>query len=124
MPQVYYVGLLAGQNDMALLDRSGVGRDINRHHYSTDEINRELLRPVVQDLLQLIRLRNSHPAFNGSFELLTSAAEVLHLRWQAGDDEVTLWVDLRSKQARIDTLLAGKHQDRALSLGQADDVMA
>jgi sucrose phosphorylase len=34
VPQVYYVGLLAGGNDMALLDKSGVGRDINRHHYS------------------------------------------------------------------------------------------
>ena len=34
MPQVYYVGLLAGENDMALLARTGVGRDINRHHYT------------------------------------------------------------------------------------------
>ncbi|MGP1664838.1 MAG: hypothetical protein ACTS5I_02775, partial [Rhodanobacter sp.] len=32
IPQVYYVGLLAGRNDMNLLQRSGVGRDINRHY--------------------------------------------------------------------------------------------
>jgi sucrose phosphorylase len=34
IPQVYYVGLLAGSNDMELLARSGVGRDVNRHHYA------------------------------------------------------------------------------------------
>jgi MOSC domain-containing protein YiiM len=58
VPQVYYVGLLAGENDMALLQASGVGRDINRHHYSRAEIDAHLQRPVVQQLLQLIRLRN------------------------------------------------------------------
>ena len=36
IPQVYYVGLLAGENDMALLAKSGVGRDINRHFYSVE----------------------------------------------------------------------------------------
>jgi sucrose phosphorylase len=30
VPQIYYVGLLAGENDMALLAKSGVGRDIIR----------------------------------------------------------------------------------------------
>ena len=32
IPQVYYVGLLAGTNDMELLARTQVGRDINRHN--------------------------------------------------------------------------------------------
>ena len=34
IPQVYYVGLLAGHNDMDLLARTGAGRDINRHFYT------------------------------------------------------------------------------------------
>ena len=34
IPQVYYVGLLAGTNDMELLARTQVGRDINRHYYT------------------------------------------------------------------------------------------
>ena len=38
VPQVYYVGLLAGTNDMDLLATTGVGRDVNRHHYSADEV--------------------------------------------------------------------------------------
>ncbi len=81
IPQVYYVGLLAGHNDAALLAQSGIGRDINRHHYSAAEIDTELQRPVVQQLLALMRLRNTHPAFGGRFSLLPSDDMSLRLRW-------------------------------------------
>ena len=50
VPQVYYVGLLAGRNDMELLARTGNGRDVNRHYYSRDELRAELERPVVRAL--------------------------------------------------------------------------
>ncbi len=39
VPQVYYGGLLAGSNDLDLLRRTGVGRDINRHYYTPAELN-------------------------------------------------------------------------------------
>ena len=68
IPQVYYVGLLAGENDMNLLAQSGIGRDINRHYYSLDEIAQAIRRPVVQSLFELIRFRNQHPAFHGIIE--------------------------------------------------------
>ncbi|MBB4841832.1 sucrose phosphorylase [Paucibacter oligotrophus] len=96
VPQVYYVGLLAGHNDMDLLARSGVGRDINRHRYSADEIASELQRPVVQKLLQLIRLRNECPAFGGEFQLHESAAHELRLSWRAGAHEARLRIDLQT----------------------------
>lgn len=103
VPQVYYVGLLAGANDMALLKASGVGRDINRHHYSRAEIEQQLQRPVVQALLRLIRLRNSHAAFDGQFTLDDSDAQTLVLRWTAGSEQVTLQADLAARSARITT---------------------
>lgn len=101
IPQVYYVGLLAGENDMALLKASGVGRDINRHHYSRAEIDAQLQRPVVQQLLQLIRLRNSHPAFGGQFAVGASSATVLDLRWAHAGQSAQLLVDLAARTARI-----------------------
>ena len=67
VPQVYYVGALAGANDMELLHRTNVGRDINRHYYSVEEIDRNLKRPVVKALNALCRLRNSLDAFDGEF---------------------------------------------------------
>jgi sucrose phosphorylase len=109
VPQIYYVGLLAGHNDMDLLERSKVGRDINRHHYTPGEMTAERQRPVVQQLLALIRLRNSHPAFNGSFESLPCAAHELELRWTLGDTSIELAVNLRTLVQTISTRGAGTH---------------
>jgi len=97
VPQVYYVGLLAGHNDMDLLARSQVGRDINRHHYGEDEIARDCERPVVRRLIELIRLRNSHAAFGGSFSVEASGDNALQLRWQQGDE----WAALRVNFATL-----------------------
>src|SRR5690606_38061454 len=94
IPQVYYVGLLAGRNDLELLGRTNVGRDINRHYYERDEIDRASARPVVQRLFDLIRLRNTHRAFSGRFEVRASADSVLDLRWQNGRDFARLRIDL------------------------------
>ncbi|MDP3613413.1 MAG: sucrose phosphorylase, partial [Rubrivivax sp.] len=102
VPQVYYVGLLAGENDMALLKASGVGRDINRHHFTSGEIDAALARPVVQRLFELIRLRNQHPAFGGRFELLDSHDGELALRWCHAGRTVTLRVDLKAQRACVE----------------------
>ncbi len=101
IPQVYYTGLLAGHNDLALLARTQVGRDINRHHYTAPEITAALARPVVQDLLALIRLRNTHPAFAGEFVIVESPETVLHLRWTHAAETISLAVDLPARTAAI-----------------------
>jgi sucrose phosphorylase len=96
VPQVYYVGLLAGENDTTLLAQSGVGRDINRHYYTRDEIDRAIRRPVVQSLFELIRFRNQHPAFNGSFSMPETPDSRIALRWDHGEDWAALEVDFAS----------------------------
>jgi len=65
IPQVYYVGILAGENDIELLEETKEGRNINRHFYSLAEIEQEIKRPVVQKLIKLMEFRNSYPAFAG-----------------------------------------------------------
>ena len=47
IPQVYYVGLLAGSNDMDLFARTKVGRDVNRHYYAPGEVEAELRAEIV-----------------------------------------------------------------------------
>ena len=96
VPQVYYVGLLAGENDVNLLTKSGVGRDINRHYYTLEEIDRALQRPVVQKLFELIRFRNQHPAFTGSFSMPWSSDSSIILRWDNEDAWAMLEVDFVS----------------------------
>lgn len=115
IPQVYYAGLLAGENDMALLDKTKVGRDINRHYYSREEVLRHLDKPVVQKLVELIRLRNEHPAFEGQFAVLPGSEQELHLQWTAAQESVTLRVDLARKVARIDA--QGSRGAKQLALG-------
>ncbi len=101
IPQVYYVGLLAGENDMALLERTGIGRDINRHRYSRVEIEAALARPVVRSQLALIRLRNEHAAFGGTFTLLAGGDECLAMQWQQGDARLVLEADFVTGAFRI-----------------------
>ncbi len=84
IPQVYYVGLLAGENDMALLEKTDVGRDINRRYYTRKEVEADLSKPVVADLLKLIALRNNHSAFSGDMTHQCRNGHSLMLRWQYG----------------------------------------
>lgn len=93
IPQVYYVGLLAGGNDMALLERTGVGRDVNRHHYTPAEVEEAMDRPVVRAQLDALRLRAEHPAFEGTFSWAVDGSRA-ELVWVAGSDRVALVLDV------------------------------
>ena len=101
VPQIYYVGLLAGANDMELLARTGIGRDVNRHCYGPDELERALAQPVVRALLALARLRCEHPAFGGEFDVPETAAGSLTLRWRREQDEARLEADLAAGAFRL-----------------------
>ncbi len=100
-PQVYYVGLLAGKNDISLLEETKEGRNINRHYYTEEEIGREVERPVVKQLLELMKLRNTHPAFDGEFYMLPCEKEQLILGWKNGDSRIELHGDLGKKSFEI-----------------------
>jgi sucrose phosphorylase len=101
VPQVYYVGLLAGENDQSAAEMTGDGREINRHNYSIGQVERDLQRPVVQRLLRLIRFRNEYDAFTGSFQILDSDDKVLDLTWERGRSKCQLIVDFRYDKAVI-----------------------
>jgi sucrose phosphorylase len=101
VPQVYYVGLLAGANDLDLLRQTGVGRDINRHYYTRADLQERLEAPVVRSLLDLIRFRNAHPAFSGAFQLHNSDPRSLVMEWRKRADWARLDVDLAAGRAVI-----------------------
>jgi len=84
-----------------LLARTTVGRDINRHYYTRSEIELDLQRPVVQELVALIRFRNDHPAFAGNFQVRESSAEVLVLRWDHREHFAELRVNLATAEGTL-----------------------
>lgn len=102
VPQVYYVGLLAGENDLENVMKTGEGREINRHNFTLGEIEQAVKKTVVQRLLKLIRFRNDYAAFDGEFEVLDTAADEVRLAWRKDDKRCTLIVDLNSSRSVID----------------------
>jgi sucrose phosphorylase len=109
IPQIYYVGLLAGTNDMERLRRTGEGRDVNRHSYSAAERHHALQQPVVASLLALLRLRNTHPAFQGRFTVEDPPAHALALRWEAGEHVARFELDLAPLRAVVTCSAHGTH---------------
>jgi sucrose phosphorylase len=120
IPQVYYVGLLAGRNDMELLARTGVGRDINRHYYSSAEVEAALQRPVVRRLIDLIRLRNTHAAFDGEFRLGDTPEHVLEIEWASGAHFARLHCDLAALTCRMTFSSAGTDRELQITLDDPD----
>lgn len=102
VPQVYYVGLLAGENDVDNVARTGEGREINRHNFTIAEIEQSLEKDVVQRLMTLIRFRNDYDAFNGEFAVLDSANDEIRLEWTKDDKRCTLYIDLKTNKSVID----------------------
>ena len=73
MVNIQVVVLLAGSNDLELLEKTKEGRNINRHYYTKEEVAQEVQRPVVKNLLDLLAWRNKFAAFDldGSIEVET-----------------------------------------------------
>jgi sucrose phosphorylase len=94
IPQVYYIGLLGGRNDMELLARSCVGRDINRHYYQAAEIQSALACPMVQKQIELMRMRNTHPAFAGEVRVDVPTEHAIEITWTLGEQWIKLLADL------------------------------
>ena len=97
IPQVWYLDLFAGRNDYAAADNGGTAghKEINRTNLSMEEIEAKLELPIVRDQLELIRLRNTSPAFAGEMSILETEAHRLHITWRHPKATATLKADLR-----------------------------
>ena len=101
IPQVYYVGLLAGRNDLELLEKTKTGRDINRHTYSLNEVAREVERSVVKKLLALLRFRNTCKAFDGEFSVEENGEGAITMTWKNGEASAELRADFKNASYTI-----------------------
>ena len=106
IPQIYYVGLLAGENDIDLLEATKEGRNINRHYYTLEEIEKEVERPVVKQLLSLLRFRNTSKAFDleGKIEILTPDESTIEIVRTSADKQTKarLIANLATKEFTIE----------------------
>lgn len=93
IPQVYYVGLLAGENALDFPPEDH--RFINRKNYTEEELAAAFARPLVRDIVALLRFRSSHPAFGGTLTLGDTDDARLSLVWANGGGEARMEADLR-----------------------------
>lgn len=97
VPQVWYLDLFAGTNDYAAAKRGRTAghKEINRTTLSLSDIENGLERQIVKDQIDLIRMRNTSPAFTGKLKILEAEPSQLNLCWEHPDETLILKADLR-----------------------------
>ncbi|PFG17475.1 hypothetical protein ATK74_2046 [Propionicimonas paludicola] len=104
-PQVWYLDLFAGPNDHAAVERAGEGghKEINRTNLSAAQIAEGLNRPVVTAQLDLLKFRNSFPAFgfDADCEVGQTGSEQLEITWRRQGATATLSADLAAESFRV-----------------------
>lgn len=97
IPQVYYVGLLAGENDIEGLKTNPDPRTINRHNYTKAEIEAAIEKPVCKRLYELMRFRNTYEAFNGDIHVGDDLGDgTITITWEKDDYRTTLKADFKA----------------------------
>ncbi|MCR4675264.1 MAG: sucrose phosphorylase [Lachnospiraceae bacterium] len=104
-PQVWYLDLFVGENDHEAVRRAGEGghKEINRTNLSLSDVEEKLKLDVVKNQIELLRLRNTHPAFALDSEITVDAeGSNLHIEWIKDEYRVALTADLKTFTYSID----------------------
>ena len=103
IPQIWYLDIFAGKNDHDAVVKAGAGghKEINRTTLSLADIDTGLKRNVVRHQLDMIRLRNTSPAFHGDIEFKPTVAHQISILWKHGDDYAELKADLKTHDFTI-----------------------
>ncbi len=95
-PQIWYLDLFAGKNDHEAVKRAGAGghKEINRTNLTMDQIKEAMSKDVVKKQLELLRFRNTNPAFGFDSKLtIDNQGTVMTFTWENGDNKATLKAD-------------------------------
>ncbi|MBE5861148.1 MAG: glycosidase [Butyrivibrio sp.] len=103
-PQVWYLDLFAGENDYAAVERAGAGghKEINRTNLTNNDIKEMLKKPVVQKQLELLRIRNTNPAFGFDSKLdIKKDGSVMTFTWEKDGNKISLKADFATYDYEI-----------------------
>ena len=98
-PQVWYLDLFAGKNDHEAVRRAGESghKEINRTNLSASDIEEALKKDVVAKQLELLRMRNTHKAFEkGAVITVAGEGPKLSIRYDNGEAYALLTVDFEA----------------------------
>ncbi len=103
-PQVWYLDLFAGKNDHEAVKRAGAGghKEINRTNLTMAQIEDAMNKDVVKKQLELLRLRNTNPAFGFDAKLdIKLDGSVVTFTWTNGENKATLEADFSDYSFKI-----------------------
>lgn len=98
-PQVWYLDLFAGKNDLEAVKRIGEGghKEINRTNLTKGQMEEQLEKEVVKKQLSMLRFRSDFPAFSFEAKLAIENKEnELWISWEKDGYTATLWADLKT----------------------------
>ncbi len=103
IPQVWYLDLFAGKNNYEAADKGGAAghKEINRTTLTNQDIESGLKQPIVLKQLELMRMRNTAPAFEGELKVAAPADHHLTMTWENGSNSATLNADLRTHSFKV-----------------------
>ena len=105
-PQVWYLDLFAGKNNMEAVKRAGEGghKEINRTNLSLQEVEDLLGQEIVQKQLALLKLRNTYPAFGFDSKFtVTTEGHKMTMSWEKDEYKAVLKVDFDTYSYEITT---------------------
>ena len=104
-PQVWYLDLFAGKNDLEAVKRAGADghKEINRTNLTEAQIQEALETDVVQRQLALLRFRNRFPAFgfDAEFRIEQIRTALLRFIWEKNGCAAILEADFKNASFRI-----------------------
>lgn len=105
-PQVWYLDLFAGKNDHEAVKRAGAAghKEINRTNLSPEEMEKRLSSEVVSKQIELLRFRNTCPAFSfdAGFKVETDGTKMT-MTWKNQGHTASLKVDFEDYSYGITT---------------------
>nr|NLI50104.1 glycosidase [Propionibacterium sp.] len=121
-PQIWYLDLFAGENDLAAVEKAGSGghKEINRTNLTAADVAEGLGKPIVQRQLDLLRFRNTCPAFgfDAACTVADTPAHRIAITWTRNGHTATLDADLAAQSFAVRATDAEGRATFALTQGQ------
>ena len=106
-PQVWYLDLFGGKNDHEAVKLAGPGghKEINRSNLSLERIETELAKPMFNDQVELLRMRNTCKAFHEDADIRVSCPQehLLQITWEYDGSKASLEADLTAMRFTVKT---------------------
>ena len=106
-PQVWYLDLFAGENDLEAVRRGGEAahKEINRTNLTRDAVTDALKKDVVRDQLALLRMRNTCPAFDFDADMTVRQPQndQLEIIWEKDGSRASLRANLTTYEFAAQT---------------------